>query len=170
MCVFSLIQDGTDLRPSSSTSLVLNPGRFDFEVSDCFLLGCPLGLVLAMRRTVLPAVQGWCGNSPINVQDTLSSEYIPVMFSPSSVIFTINLSSLSFLFILQCLSSGLHVHRSSTCFTPLTRRPLDSNHCCTPNSTNCLRSMCPATSVILWETVVPTLSVSAISRWESIIL
>uniref|UniRef100_A0A672QJF9 Membrane-associated phosphatidylinositol transfer protein 3 n=1 Tax=Sinocyclocheilus grahami TaxID=75366 RepID=A0A672QJF9_SINGR len=53
----TLIQDGTDLRPSSSTSLVLNPGRFDFEVSDCFLLGCPLGLVLAMRRTVLPAVQ-----------------------------------------------------------------------------------------------------------------
>uniref|UniRef100_A0A7N8WVZ9 Membrane-associated phosphatidylinositol transfer protein 3 n=1 Tax=Mastacembelus armatus TaxID=205130 RepID=A0A7N8WVZ9_9TELE len=41
----------------SSASLVLNPGRFDFEVSDCFLLGCPLGLVLAMRRTVLPAVQ-----------------------------------------------------------------------------------------------------------------
>ncbi|XP_073673984.1 membrane-associated phosphatidylinositol transfer protein 3 [Garra rufa] len=53
----SLIQDGTDLRPNSSTRLVLNPGRFDFEVSDCFLLGCPLGLVLAMRRTVLPAVQ-----------------------------------------------------------------------------------------------------------------
>uniref|UniRef100_A0A8C1BRF0 Membrane-associated phosphatidylinositol transfer protein 3 n=1 Tax=Cyprinus carpio carpio TaxID=630221 RepID=A0A8C1BRF0_CYPCA len=54
---YFLIQDGTDLRPSSSTSLMLNPGRFDFEVSDCFLLGCPLGLVLAMRRTVLPAVQ-----------------------------------------------------------------------------------------------------------------
>ncbi|XP_066502066.1 PITP-less RdgB-like protein [Hoplias malabaricus] len=34
-----------------------HPGCFDFEVSDCFLLGCPLGLVLAMRRTVLPAVQ-----------------------------------------------------------------------------------------------------------------
>lgn len=73
ICVFSLIQDGTDLRPSSSTSIMLNPGRFDFEVSDCFLLGCPLGLVLAMRRTVLPAVQGWCGNSPINDQNTLSS-------------------------------------------------------------------------------------------------
>uniref|UniRef100_A0A8C2FH77 Membrane-associated phosphatidylinositol transfer protein 3 n=1 Tax=Cyprinus carpio TaxID=7962 RepID=A0A8C2FH77_CYPCA len=43
--------------PSSSTSVMLNPGRLDFEVSDCFLLGCPLGLVLAMRRTVLPAVQ-----------------------------------------------------------------------------------------------------------------
>ncbi|XP_055052620.2 membrane-associated phosphatidylinositol transfer protein 3 isoform X1 [Misgurnus anguillicaudatus] len=53
----SLIQDGTDLRPGSGTNLVLNPGRFDFEVSDCFFLGCPLGLVLAMRRTVLPAVQ-----------------------------------------------------------------------------------------------------------------
>ncbi|XP_048016169.1 membrane-associated phosphatidylinositol transfer protein 3 isoform X2 [Megalobrama amblycephala] len=53
----SLIQDGTDLRTSSSTSILLNPGRFDFEVTDCFLLGCPLGLVLAMRRTVLPAIQ-----------------------------------------------------------------------------------------------------------------
>ncbi|XP_031429067.1 membrane-associated phosphatidylinositol transfer protein 3 isoform X1 [Clupea harengus] len=53
----SLIQDGADLRPGRNHNLVLNPGRFDFEVSDCFLLGCPLGLVLAMRRTVLPAVQ-----------------------------------------------------------------------------------------------------------------
>uniref|UniRef100_A0A674ESE8 Membrane-associated phosphatidylinositol transfer protein 3 n=1 Tax=Salmo trutta TaxID=8032 RepID=A0A674ESE8_SALTR len=53
----SLMQEGVDLRPGSSSSLVLNPGRFDFEVSECFLLGCPLGLVLAMRRTVLPAVQ-----------------------------------------------------------------------------------------------------------------
>ncbi|XP_062867504.1 PITP-less RdgB-like protein [Trichomycterus rosablanca] len=41
----------------SSSALAVNPGCFDFEVSDCFLLGCPLGLVLAMRRTVLPAVQ-----------------------------------------------------------------------------------------------------------------
>uniref|UniRef100_A0A4W5MBJ3 Membrane-associated phosphatidylinositol transfer protein 3 n=1 Tax=Hucho hucho TaxID=62062 RepID=A0A4W5MBJ3_9TELE len=53
----SLMQEGVDLRPGSSSSLILNPGRFDFEVSECFLLGCPLGLVLAMRRTVLPAVQ-----------------------------------------------------------------------------------------------------------------
>uniref|UniRef100_A0A8C7TS35 Membrane-associated phosphatidylinositol transfer protein 3 n=1 Tax=Oncorhynchus mykiss TaxID=8022 RepID=A0A8C7TS35_ONCMY len=52
-----LMQEGVDLRPGSSSSLILNPGRFDFEVSECFLLGCPLGLVLAMRRTVLPAVQ-----------------------------------------------------------------------------------------------------------------
>ncbi|KAM7399139.1 hypothetical protein PAMP_018428 [Pampus punctatissimus] len=53
----SLVKESVEVRGSSSTSLVLNPGRFDFEVSDCFLLGCPLGLVLAMRRTVLPAVQ-----------------------------------------------------------------------------------------------------------------
>ncbi|XP_056230034.1 membrane-associated phosphatidylinositol transfer protein 3 isoform X3 [Seriola aureovittata] len=52
----SLMKESVE-RGSSNTSLVLNPGRFDFEVSDCFLLGCPLGLVLAMRRTVLPAVQ-----------------------------------------------------------------------------------------------------------------
>ncbi|XP_065143529.1 PITP-less RdgB-like protein [Paramisgurnus dabryanus] len=37
--------------------LLLNPGCFEFEVSDCFMLGCPLGLVLAMRRTVLPSVE-----------------------------------------------------------------------------------------------------------------
>lgn len=59
MCLsLSLMKEGVEVRGGSSTSLVLNPGRFDFEVSDCFLLGCPLGLVLAMRRTVLPAVQG----------------------------------------------------------------------------------------------------------------
>uniref|UniRef100_A0AAY4DSE2 Membrane-associated phosphatidylinositol transfer protein 3 n=1 Tax=Denticeps clupeoides TaxID=299321 RepID=A0AAY4DSE2_9TELE len=45
----SLVQE-----PSSSG--LLNPGRLEFEASHCFLLGCPLGLVLAMRRTVLPAV------------------------------------------------------------------------------------------------------------------
>ena len=59
LCLFpSLMKESVEVRGGSSTSLVLNPGRFDFEVSDCFLLGCPLGLVLAMRRTVLPAVQG----------------------------------------------------------------------------------------------------------------
>ncbi|KAJ8369225.1 hypothetical protein SKAU_G00092530 [Synaphobranchus kaupii] len=48
-----LLQEKGDLHPG----LVANPGHFDFEVSDCFLLGCPVGLVLAMRRTVLPAVR-----------------------------------------------------------------------------------------------------------------
>ncbi|XP_051955787.1 PITP-less RdgB-like protein [Xyrauchen texanus] len=40
-----------------SSRQAINPGCFEFDVSDCFLLGCPLGLVLAMRRTVLPAVE-----------------------------------------------------------------------------------------------------------------
>uniref|UniRef100_W5MGN9 Membrane-associated phosphatidylinositol transfer protein 3 n=1 Tax=Lepisosteus oculatus TaxID=7918 RepID=W5MGN9_LEPOC len=53
----NLLREEGVLRPGSNSSLVLSPGRFDFDVSDCFLLGCPLGLVLAMRRTVLPAVQ-----------------------------------------------------------------------------------------------------------------
>ncbi|XP_022451208.1 membrane-associated phosphatidylinositol transfer protein 3 isoform X1 [Delphinapterus leucas] len=34
-------------------------GRLDFEVSDFFLFGSPLGLVLAMRRTVLPGLDGF---------------------------------------------------------------------------------------------------------------
>lgn len=36
-------------------------GRLDFDVSDFFLFGSPLGLVLAMRRTVLPGLDGGCG-------------------------------------------------------------------------------------------------------------
>ncbi|XP_066520457.1 membrane-associated phosphatidylinositol transfer protein 3 isoform X1 [Hoplias malabaricus] len=53
--ISSLIQDGVD--QSTGSSPMLNPGRFEFEVSETFLLGCPLGLVLAMRQTVLPSVQ-----------------------------------------------------------------------------------------------------------------
>ncbi|XP_062872525.1 membrane-associated phosphatidylinositol transfer protein 3 [Trichomycterus rosablanca] len=52
----SVIQDGVDLS-SEGISPMLNPDCFDFEVSECFLLGSPLGLVLAMRHTVLPSVQ-----------------------------------------------------------------------------------------------------------------
>ncbi|XP_060799996.1 membrane-associated phosphatidylinositol transfer protein 3-like isoform X2 [Neoarius graeffei] len=52
----SQVQDGID--PSSRRSIPRwNPGHFDFDVSECFLLGCPLGLVLAMRCTVLPSVK-----------------------------------------------------------------------------------------------------------------
>ncbi|KAM9468846.1 membrane-associated phosphatidylinositol transfer protein 3-like [Clarias gariepinus] len=42
---------------SGGKSPMWNPGHFDFEVSQCFLLGCPIGLVLAMRHTVLPSVK-----------------------------------------------------------------------------------------------------------------
>lgn len=52
------MKDSVEARGCSGAALVVNPGHFDFDVTDCFLLGCPLGLVLAMRRTVLPAVQG----------------------------------------------------------------------------------------------------------------
>uniref|UniRef100_A0A8C9WK80 Phosphatidylinositol transfer protein membrane associated 2 n=1 Tax=Scleropages formosus TaxID=113540 RepID=A0A8C9WK80_SCLFO len=42
-------------RSSSSTMLEGNSlGKFDFEVSDFFLFGSPLGLVLALRKTVIP--------------------------------------------------------------------------------------------------------------------
>lgn len=33
-------------------------GKFDFEVSDFFLFGSPLGLVLALRKTVIPMLDG----------------------------------------------------------------------------------------------------------------
>ncbi|KAJ1184529.1 hypothetical protein NDU88_001335 [Pleurodeles waltl] len=53
----SVLKDDADFPPINSSNLgdvVL--GRFDFEVSDFFLFGSPLGLVLAMRRTVLPGL------------------------------------------------------------------------------------------------------------------
>uniref|UniRef100_A0A8C1L2M8 Phosphatidylinositol transfer protein membrane associated 2 n=1 Tax=Cyprinus carpio TaxID=7962 RepID=A0A8C1L2M8_CYPCA len=45
-------------RSSSSTMLEGGGalGKFDFEVSDFFLFGSPLGLVLALRKTVVPAL------------------------------------------------------------------------------------------------------------------
>uniref|UniRef100_A0A7N6FK93 DDHD domain-containing protein n=1 Tax=Anabas testudineus TaxID=64144 RepID=A0A7N6FK93_ANATE len=45
----------TSRRSSSSTMLDGGSlGKFDFEVSDFFLFGSPLGLVLALRKTVIP--------------------------------------------------------------------------------------------------------------------
>ncbi|XP_060699339.1 membrane-associated phosphatidylinositol transfer protein 2 isoform X2 [Hemiscyllium ocellatum] len=44
-------------RSSSSTMLEgVNPGKFEFEVTDFFLFGSPLGLVLALRKTVIPSL------------------------------------------------------------------------------------------------------------------
>ncbi|XP_067114789.1 LOW QUALITY PROTEIN: membrane-associated phosphatidylinositol transfer protein 2-like [Osmerus mordax] len=45
-------------RSSSSTMLEGGGplGRFDFEVADFFLFGSPLGLVLALRKTVVPSL------------------------------------------------------------------------------------------------------------------
>ncbi|KAM4706861.1 membrane-associated phosphatidylinositol transfer protein 2 isoform 2-T2 [Discoglossus pictus] len=44
-------------RSSSSTMLDGGSiGKFDFEITDFFLFGSPLGLVLALRKTVIPAL------------------------------------------------------------------------------------------------------------------
>ncbi|XP_055018149.1 LOW QUALITY PROTEIN: membrane-associated phosphatidylinositol transfer protein 2-like [Boleophthalmus pectinirostris] len=50
-----LRSDGVSRRSSSSTMLDGTAlGKFDFEVTDFFLFGSPLGLVLALRKTVIP--------------------------------------------------------------------------------------------------------------------
>ncbi|XP_064379046.1 membrane-associated phosphatidylinositol transfer protein 3 isoform X8 [Dromaius novaehollandiae] len=55
----SALKDDADFPPVNSSSLSeVNLGRFEFEVSDFFLFGSPLGLVLAMRSTVLPGLDG----------------------------------------------------------------------------------------------------------------
>uniref|UniRef100_A0A8B9GAT4 Membrane-associated phosphatidylinositol transfer protein 3 n=1 Tax=Amazona collaria TaxID=241587 RepID=A0A8B9GAT4_9PSIT len=52
----SVLKDGPDFPPVNSSLSEVNLGRFEFEVSDFFLFGSPLGLVLAMRSTVLPGL------------------------------------------------------------------------------------------------------------------
>lgn len=54
----SVLKDGADFPPVNSSLSEVNLGRFEFEVSDFFLFGSPLGLVLAMRSTVLPGLDG----------------------------------------------------------------------------------------------------------------
>ncbi|KAJ8380254.1 hypothetical protein SKAU_G00010320 [Synaphobranchus kaupii] len=52
-----LRNDPGSRRSSSSTMLEGGTlGRLDFEVSDFFLFGSPLGLVLALRKTVIPVL------------------------------------------------------------------------------------------------------------------
>ncbi|KAI1901187.1 hypothetical protein AGOR_G00057600 [Albula goreensis] len=52
-----LRQDAGSRRSSSSTVLETGTlGKLDFEVSDFFLFGSPLGLVLALRKTVIPVL------------------------------------------------------------------------------------------------------------------
>ncbi|XP_063002898.1 membrane-associated phosphatidylinositol transfer protein 3 [Elgaria multicarinata webbii] len=54
----TMLNEDADFPPESSSAMLdVNLGRFEFEVSDFFLFGSPLGLVLAMRRTVLPGLE-----------------------------------------------------------------------------------------------------------------
>ncbi|KAK7933068.1 hypothetical protein WMY93_003964 [Mugilogobius chulae] len=52
----SVLRSDTVSRRSSSSTMLDGTalGKFDFEVTDFFLFGSPLGLVLALRKTVIP--------------------------------------------------------------------------------------------------------------------
>lgn len=56
----SVLRNDTVSRRSSSSAMLDGGtlGKFDFEVSDFFLFGSPLGLVLALRKTVIPMLDG----------------------------------------------------------------------------------------------------------------
>uniref|UniRef100_A0A8C5ZW47 Membrane-associated phosphatidylinositol transfer protein 3 n=1 Tax=Marmota marmota marmota TaxID=9994 RepID=A0A8C5ZW47_MARMA len=56
----SMLKDESELTAAGGSQLSeVSLGRFDFDVSDFFLFGSPLGLVLAMRKTVLPGLDGF---------------------------------------------------------------------------------------------------------------
>ncbi|XP_076416585.1 membrane-associated phosphatidylinositol transfer protein 2 isoform X4 [Peromyscus maniculatus bairdii] len=55
----SVLRNETSSRRSSSSTMLDGAGalgKFDFEIADLFLFGCPLGLVLALRKTVIPSL------------------------------------------------------------------------------------------------------------------
>ncbi|TEA41365.1 hypothetical protein DBR06_SOUSAS7910037 [Sousa chinensis] len=55
----SVLRNEPSSRHSSSSTMLDGAGavgKFDFEIADLFLFGCPLGLVLALRKTVIPSL------------------------------------------------------------------------------------------------------------------
>ncbi|XP_068559254.1 membrane-associated phosphatidylinositol transfer protein 2-like isoform X10 [Cebidichthys violaceus] len=52
----SVLRNDTVSRRSSSSTMLDGGWKFDFEVSDFFMFGSPLGLVLALRKTVIPVL------------------------------------------------------------------------------------------------------------------
>ncbi|XP_078410700.1 membrane-associated phosphatidylinositol transfer protein 2 isoform X3 [Cetorhinus maximus] len=52
----SVLRNDSGSRRSSSSTMLdgVSPGKFEFEVTDFFVFGSPLGLVLALRKTVIP--------------------------------------------------------------------------------------------------------------------
>uniref|UniRef100_A0A8C2GGV8 Phosphatidylinositol transfer protein membrane associated 2 n=1 Tax=Cyprinus carpio TaxID=7962 RepID=A0A8C2GGV8_CYPCA len=59
----SVLRNDPGSRRSSSSTMLEGGGalgKFDFEVSDFFLFGSPLGLVLALRKTVVPSLDVCC--------------------------------------------------------------------------------------------------------------
>ncbi|XP_032458230.1 membrane-associated phosphatidylinositol transfer protein 2 isoform X3 [Phocoena sinus] len=55
----SVLRNEPSSRHSSSSTMLDGTGavgKFDFEIADLFLFGCPLGLVLALRKTVIPSL------------------------------------------------------------------------------------------------------------------
>ncbi|XP_078292017.1 membrane-associated phosphatidylinositol transfer protein 2 isoform X10 [Panthera onca] len=55
----SVLRNEPGSRHSSGSTMLDGTGaagKFDFEIADLFLFGCPLGLVLALRKTVIPAL------------------------------------------------------------------------------------------------------------------
>ncbi|XP_047553552.1 membrane-associated phosphatidylinositol transfer protein 2 isoform X6 [Lutra lutra] len=82
----SVLRNEPSSRRSSSSTMLDGTGavgKFDFEIADLFLFGCPLGLVLALRKTVIPALDGYrarnrglerCGHLPKSKSEVACTE------------------------------------------------------------------------------------------------
>lgn len=105
-------------------------GKFDFEIADLFLFGCPLGLVLALRKTVIPSLDG---ERPAEIGQATCAGWGPLWISHKAMV-----TSQSFqrhrtkaLTVLPCLpSSSVRCPSPETCcFIPLSLRALKQWGC-----------------------------------------
>ncbi|XP_072271919.1 membrane-associated phosphatidylinositol transfer protein 2 isoform X13 [Pyxicephalus adspersus] len=72
-----LRNDPGSRRSSSSTMLDGGSiGKFDFEITDFFLFGSPLGLVLALRKTVIPALDSKYAINKLTQLDSLMTIFL----------------------------------------------------------------------------------------------
>lgn len=137
--------EGDPRRSSNSSSSVVEAfeatntvGRLEFKVSGFFLFGSPLGLVLALRKTVMPAMDG---NDPPPQSSSLP-------FPPPAA----RSHSLSSFQWPRCTRL---VSRSTTCFMLLTPVPPAWSLCWLRSSMPCLPLPFPATRSIRWGTAHP---------------
>lgn len=117
-------------------------GKLEFKVSGFFLFGSPLGLVLALRKTVMPAMDGEDHFPPYSYHLPF---FCPLLMKNSTV----------FLLTFQWPRCALPVNKSTICFTQLILVPPVWSLSWHNSSMPCHLLVFPVTRNIRWEMARP---------------
>ncbi|XP_043385126.1 membrane-associated phosphatidylinositol transfer protein 2 isoform X11 [Chelonia mydas] len=115
----SVLRNDPGSRRSSSSTMLDggNVGKFEFEITDFFLFGSPLGLVLALRKTVIPALDN---PSASRLEPLLEKRFhvLPPFNIPRYQRFPLGDGSSALLDVVQ--SHGAVVMENASLSTPIT--------------------------------------------------